>query len=648
MSMAPVSIGTIADVIPTSVNVPPIDYSSRDYTSLVNDMLTLIPSYLPEWTDRSPGDFGIILLELFAYVGDVLNFYTDRIANEAFIGTAQQRSSILNIATLLDYIPHGNVSATVGDVMHPLTGGGLQFTIANGVGPAPTPVLVPKGTQVSTLLIGTPIIFETVADLWIYGDQVTTTINGTGTGQPNQQYYLGDTTGTIPWPTYNFTGGGGNQSVVVNGVTWTLAPNNTFVGVPSTGTASQVYTVINGTTVLFGNGTNGQAPVNNATIVITYQPAAPSNYTGLVAAKHGQSTIGENIGVSAGIENQAYSLFNTPVVDGSIIVYVDEGSGPQVWTYHQRIIDAFSAEAAYTLSVDANGVVTVIFGDDLTGRIPAPGAVITADYMVGGGAIGNVAPNSLTQLQTGLSQVSAVNNAQGATGGADAESIDHIRIHAPLSITAINRAVTLDDYAALVLNNPSIAKAAAISTAYNAVNIYIHPAGSFIASPMPSVPPGQPAGYNLINRVNAIAPQLTNSAMTGYMDNKKMVGTSIVVLPPQYNLNGVLQAGYVPVNVTANVQVLPQYHTTAVQSATVAAIQNLFLFSVVDFGSRITLSSIYHALMQVEGVDYVNVTVCCRAEASPQVCADVVCAAYEIPQVNPGGINVTAQGGVNY
>src|SRR5262252_5507805 len=158
MSIAPVSLGTIADVIPTNVIVPPIDYTSRDYTSIINDLLTLIPSYLPEWTDRSPGDFGIVLLELFAYVGDILNYYSDRIANESFIGTAQQRQSVLNLATLLDYTPHGNVSATVGTPpgVIPTTGtppGGLQFTISQ---PAPLPVLIPGPkslggpTQVST------------------------------------------------------------------------------------------------------------------------------------------------------------------------------------------------------------------------------------------------------------------------------------------------------------------------------------------------------------------------------------------------------------------------------------------------------------------------------------------------------------------
>ena len=634
MSIAPVSIGTIADITLTNVTVPPIDYTSRDYTSLVNDMLTLIPSYLPEWTDRSPGDFGIVLLELFAYVGDVLSFYIDRIANEAFIATAQQRQSILNIATLLDYTPHGNVAATVGDPKNPLAPPGLQFTISS---PAPTPVLIPKSTQVSTFLIGSPIVFETVADLWIYGDAVSTAINTTSSGAANQQFYLGDTTGTIPWPLYNFTGGGGNQTVTVGGTAWSLAPGNSFVGVPGSGVGSQVYTVINGNTVLFGNGTNGNVPANGVSISITYQPAAPNNYTGQVAAMHGQTTAGENIGISDATPNQMYTLFNTPVVDGTVQVFVDEGSGPVMWTYHQRIIDAFSTESAYTLSVDANGVVTVVFGDDLTGRIPAPGAVITASYMVGGGAIGNVAPNSLNQLVTGIQAISSVTNSQPATGGADAETTDHIRTHAPLSITAINRAVALDDYAALVLNIPSVAKAAAISTAYNAVNIYIHPAGSFIAD----VP-------TLINRVNALAPSITNSNMTGQMDNKKMVGVSIVILPPQYNKNGVLQAGYVPVNITANVAVLPNYHQSTVQSAVAATLQNLFLFSVVDFGSRITLSSVYHAVMEVEGVDYVNVTVCSRAEASPQTLADVVTAAYEIPQANPGGINVTATGGVIY
>jgi len=109
----------------------------------------------------------------------------------------------------------------------------------------------------------------------------------------------------------------------------------------------------------------------------------------------------------------------------------------------------------------------------------------------------------------------------------------------------------------------------------------------------------------------------------------------------------VLSTGYVPCNVTATIQVLPQYHQSTVQAAAIAAIQNLFLFSVVDFGTRITLSSVYHNVMNVEGIDYLNVTLMARNEASQSAApADIVCAAYEIPRAYQ--INVNASGGIVY
>ena len=627
MSNLPVSIGTISDVLPSDIIVPPIDYTSRDYASLINDMLNLIPSYLPEWTDRSPGDFGIVLLELFAYVGDVINFYSDRIANEAFIGTAQQRQSVLNLAQLLDYAPHGNVAAGVT----------LTFTIAQ---PMSTPILIPANTQVSTLLTGTQqVVFETIQDLWIYGDGVTSSKTVTSSGAAHQTILLTDP--SKPYPPYVFTGGTGNQTVTVGGTAWTLAPGNTFAGQTN---AATVYTVINGNTIQFGDGaTGGAIPANGTTIVVTLQPAAPNTYTGTVNALQGVSNLGEGIGISDGTPNQQYTLFNTPVVDNSITIYVDEGAGPVPWTAHQRIIDAFSSEGAWTWNTDANGVVTIAFGDNISGRIPAPGAFISADYMVGGGSAGNVAANSLTALVSNIYGVLSVANSQAAAGGADAETIDHIRIHAPLSISAINRAVTLDDYAALVLNKAAVAKASALSTAYNAVNIYIHPAGDFLATG----PTDTNGLATLTARVNALLPSLTNSNYTGYMDDKKMVQVSIAILPPQYNNNGVLSTGYVPCNVTATIQVLPQYHQSTVQAAAIAAIQNLFLFSVVDFGTRITLSSVYHNVMNVEGIDYLNVTLMARNEANQSAApADIVCAAYEIPRAYQ--INVNASGGIVY
>lgn len=81
-----------------------IDYMARDYGSFLQSMRTLIPEKLPEWTDyESEADFGNVLLQLFAHMGDILSYYQDRVANESFLGTAQDRRSIIHHLRLIGY-----------------------------------------------------------------------------------------------------------------------------------------------------------------------------------------------------------------------------------------------------------------------------------------------------------------------------------------------------------------------------------------------------------------------------------------------------------------------------------------------------------------------------------------------------------------
>ena len=61
--------------------------------------------------------------------------------------------------------------------------------------------------------------------------------------------------------------------------------------------------------------------------------------------------------------------------------------------------------------------------------------------------------------------------------GVDAESTDAIRLNAPASIRAIQRAVSLRDYADLALQVPGVAKAIATSEVYSSINLYVAPAG---------------------------------------------------------------------------------------------------------------------------------------------------------------------------
>src|SRR5260370_28445483 len=83
---------------------PVIDYMARDYESLLRAMRERIPQKLPEWRDyASEADFGNVLLELFAHVGDILSFYQDRVANESFLGTARTRRSVIEHLRLIGY-----------------------------------------------------------------------------------------------------------------------------------------------------------------------------------------------------------------------------------------------------------------------------------------------------------------------------------------------------------------------------------------------------------------------------------------------------------------------------------------------------------------------------------------------------------------
>jgi len=79
-----------------------IDYMARDYGSFLQSMRELIPDKLPDWKDfESEADFGNVLLQLFAHMGDILSYYQDRIANESFLGTAQARRSIIHHLRLI-------------------------------------------------------------------------------------------------------------------------------------------------------------------------------------------------------------------------------------------------------------------------------------------------------------------------------------------------------------------------------------------------------------------------------------------------------------------------------------------------------------------------------------------------------------------
>lgn len=90
-----------------------VDYTSRDYLSLREDMISRVKATIPEWNSADPTDFGVVLVEAFAYMGDMLSYYIDRAANEASLATATRRNSVVAIARDLGYEPNGYTPSKV-------------------------------------------------------------------------------------------------------------------------------------------------------------------------------------------------------------------------------------------------------------------------------------------------------------------------------------------------------------------------------------------------------------------------------------------------------------------------------------------------------------------------------------------------------
>ena len=100
-------------VVRNPPGLPAISYRVDDFTGFRRALLRPLPGEQAINTWRpTPGDLGLQILEWWAYLADVLTFYNERYANEAYLRTATQQASIVNLAALLAYQPAPGIAAT--------------------------------------------------------------------------------------------------------------------------------------------------------------------------------------------------------------------------------------------------------------------------------------------------------------------------------------------------------------------------------------------------------------------------------------------------------------------------------------------------------------------------------------------------------
>ncbi|RCK79230.1 MAG: hypothetical protein OZSIB_0344 [Candidatus Ozemobacter sibiricus] len=131
-----------------------IAYTNKDYESLRRELLARVPQLTDRWTDFNASDLGVVLLELFCGIGDMLAYYLDAQAAEAFLPTARQRQNVINLCKLISYRLDGPVAATTA----------LRFSLA---APLDADLVIPAGTTCRARLEENDIVFETVEDATI-------------------------------------------------------------------------------------------------------------------------------------------------------------------------------------------------------------------------------------------------------------------------------------------------------------------------------------------------------------------------------------------------------------------------------------------------------------------------------------------------
>ena len=480
-----------------------IDYTSRDYYALRSDMIARMKTRLPEWSGEDPADFGVAMVEAFAYMGDIINYYIDRVANENYLATATQRQSIINLARIYGYNPTSYRAAYIT----------VQLTNLSD-----TAIDVHAGTQ----LVAEVTLNDTVTQL--------------------------------------------------------------------------IFTTLNDVTVLPNDSTEVSA--SNVEDIST----RPENFD--------VDKSGELLGISNGLPDQQFTLMENQVVEGSVKIWINSGSGYEEWEYIQHLTDAGTTDKVFSLTLDANNYVCVSFGDSISGLIPPANSVIRAIYNVGGGTAGNLpsgTPFEVYQVfgsdypnKDAIISSLTLSSSSAGVGGLDPEDNNTIRTNAPKALTAFNRAVTLKDFANISLSVPGVGKANAEADIWTSVNVYIAPQQN---SDSPDVYPG----YGDVPNIEA---NLTPSFLTmkqnveDYLADKLQIGVTATILPPVYSpVVTVIQyskkTGFTEQRVTAGIR---------------AALASEYSYSNLYFAQVITPEEIESNLRFVEGVDAVKVQYLYRNE----------------------------------
>ncbi len=276
---------------------------------------------------------------------------------------------------------------------------------------------------------------------------------------------------------------------------------------------------------------------------------------------------------------------------------------PNPWVEQRSLLDSRADEQVYRLEIDDQGEATVVFGDGVFGLRPDETTTVTARYRVGGGAIGNVAAESLIEprprTSENISWLVSVTNPLPAVGGRDLESRDHARRIAPATFQKPLVAVTEADYRDAALEFELDGKKPIQNAKAN-----FRWTGSWLTLTLAVDPRGTDDSIEKLRQ-----------PLLDYLDTRRLAG---------YDLE-VIGAIYVPIELAIEFCIKPGFIPADVQEAIERALsisvlpdgsKGLFHPDNFSFGDYLYVSRVFKAVMAVAGVESATITRLARLHAA--------------------------------
>ena len=545
-----------------SLQTPNLD--DRKFQDIVSEARSKIPLYCPNWTDYNLSDPGITIIELFAWMVDMLLYRLNRVPEKNYIKFMDM------IGIRLEPPKPAKVNVT--------------FRLS---APQPEQVTIPQGTEIATVRTETQdaISFTTDCDFSIVLPSLSYALTAVDDKYTDILSPLNNPDRTVSV----FQEVPQENDALYLGYAEDLASHTLLLSVQSTLEGIGVnpqdppwsWEYWDGdyekwSSMLLEEDTTGGLNANGQVIVHIPGSSAMRDVNGMFACwircraiqpRSGQSgyssspkvrsivsesigctvpasqsfkTTNELLGRSTGKPGQEFQLHNVPVLTlehGETIEVETENEGEfETWQLVTDFADSGPDDRHFSID---NITGEINFGPSMKqpageerqyGKIPPVDRLIRfSSYRSGGGIIGNVGEGTIKVLKSSIPYIDSVRNFDRARDGTDAETLEMAKLKVPHVLKANTRAVTREDFEYLALQaSPKVARAKGISPGDSTDN---NPSpGTMRVLLVPTVTECEkyiPAEQLEVTRT-------VREEVREYLDERRLLGTRLELGEPKY------------------------------------------------------------------------------------------------------------------